>query len=212
MTSPTSLESYYEDYWRDERGPLGADPLAAARVALLRSELAREPAFAVLDAGCGAGNLVAALAADGVTAVGMDISAHAVERAAAAHPGQRFVRHAVEERPWPVAPESVDLVVAFEVIEHLLRPADLLAGAHEALRPGGRLVLTTPFHGRAKNVVLALTRFERHFAVEGDHIRFFTDRSLRALLEDAGFGVERISHFGRGWPLWAGVFVAARKR
>ena len=62
-----------------------------------------------------------------------------------------------------------------------------------------------------KNAVLSLIAFDRHFAVEGDHIRFFSDRSLRRLLVETGFNVERIIHFGRFSPFWAGVFVWARK-
>jgi hypothetical protein len=73
-------------------------------------------------------------------------------------------------------------------------------------------VLTTPYHGRAKNVALALLCFDKHFAVNGDHIRFYTDAALRSSLERAGFVVERVRHFGRFWPLSAGVFVSARKR
>jgi SAM-dependent methyltransferase len=142
----------------------------------------------------------------------MDISARAVELAAATHPECEFVQHGVEELPWPVAGGSVDVVVAFEVIEHLLQPTRLLEGARDALVPGGRIALTTPYHGRAKNIALALTSFDEHFAVNGDHIRFYTDAALRSSLERTGFAVERIRHFGRAWPLWAGTFVSARKR
>jgi len=104
------------------------------------------------------------------------------------------------------------VVVAFEVLEHLLRPGALIEGAREALRPGGHVALSTPYHGVSKNVVLSLVAFDRHFAPEGDHIRFFTDGALERLLNANGFAVERIRHFGRFAPLWAGVFLWARKR
>ncbi|MHB8644065.1 MAG: class I SAM-dependent methyltransferase [Gaiellaceae bacterium] len=210
--SAAALEEYYEEYWQRERASLLADPHAGARLRLLLEEFRVGAVHSAVDVGCGAGKLVAALTSGGIDALGLDISQSAIDLAAAAHPHCRFVRHTLEERPWPVAAESIDAVVAFEVIEHLLQPAALVAGAYDALRRGGRLILTTPFHGRAKNMVLALTRFDRHFAVEGDHIRFFSDASLRALLERSGFAVERIRHFGRAWPLWAGVFVVARKQ
>ena len=58
----------------------------------------------------------------------------------------------------------------------------------------------------------SLVAFDHHFAPEGDHIRFFTDAALRQLLLSNGFEVERIRHIGRFAPLWAGVFVWARKR
>jgi 2-polyprenyl-3-methyl-5-hydroxy-6-metoxy-1,4-benzoquinol methylase len=204
------VREYYEDYWRRDAPPPCADPLTPLRLRLLRRELA--PGARVLDAGCGAGDLVGLLAGDGHEAVGMDVSERAVELAARRHPQARFVRHSVEELPWPVDRGSFDAVTAFEVIEHLLRPGRLLEGAREALRPGGGLALTTPYHGWLKNVAVATLAFDRHFAVEGDHIRFFSDRALRRLLEQTGFRVARVEHYGRIWGLWAGVFVWAHRR
>ncbi len=210
--SASDVRDYYEAYWRRDELAVYADPLAKRRLALLREDVVRSGARRVLDVGCGEGGVVSALHGDGLDALGMDVSAAAVARATATHPACRFVRHGVEELPWPVEPGSLDLVASFEVIEHLLQPNLLLEGARDALAPGGRLALTTPYHGRAKNVVLALTAFDRHFAVDGDHIRFFTDAALRASFERAGFAIERICHFGRFWPLWAGVYVLGRKR
>jgi 2-polyprenyl-3-methyl-5-hydroxy-6-metoxy-1,4-benzoquinol methylase len=206
-----TLQEYYEEYWRRETLSPLADPLRPTRLRLLREELARTSARRVLDVGCGAGEVVAALAAGGVDASGFDISPRAVELAAWAHPECNFAAHSVEDVPWLLEGDLMDVVVAFEVIEHLLRPRRLLEGARATLTQGGHLALTTPYHGRVKNLVLALLAFERHFAVEGDHIRFFTDRELRRLLEETGFRIERVAHFGRFPGLWAGVFVWARK-
>jgi 2-polyprenyl-3-methyl-5-hydroxy-6-metoxy-1,4-benzoquinol methylase len=211
-TGETELERYYDEYWRRPEPPPCADPLAGVRARLLRSELgALARPVRVLDAGCGAGDLVALLARDGHEAAGLDVSVEAVERAVARHPGLTFLRHSVEDTPWPVEGESFDVVVSFDVIEHLLRPRRLLEGARGALRPGGALALTTPYHGLIKNLTLAALAFDRHFAVEGDHIRFFTDRALRRLLSQEGFATQRVRHFGRLWGLWAGTFVWARR-
>jgi 2-polyprenyl-3-methyl-5-hydroxy-6-metoxy-1,4-benzoquinol methylase len=202
---------YYDDYWqRPEPPPLG-DPLAPRRLELVRGLLQEVRARRVLDAGAGAGDLVGALGADGYDAVGLDVSEGAVALARERHPGRTFIRHSVEELPWPVEAESFDAVVGLEVIEHLLRPRRLLEGAHAALRPAGLLVLSTPYHGPAKNLMLAALRFDRHFAVEGDHIRFFSDVSLRRLAAETGFRVDRIRHLGRIWPLWADSLVALRR-
>lgn len=208
----STTQDYYEEYWsRAAPSPL-ADPLAAPRLELLRTELERAGARSVLDAGCGAGDSVAALAGAGYAASGFDISERAVERARAAHPGAAFRAHSVEELPWPVAEGSLDAVFAFEVIEHLLSPARLLRGAHAALRGGGLLAVSTPYHGLFKNLALALLAFDRHFDVRGDHVRFFSDAALTRLLEDEGFAVAGVRHLGRGPGLWANTLVFARKR
>jgi 2-polyprenyl-3-methyl-5-hydroxy-6-metoxy-1,4-benzoquinol methylase len=206
-----SLHEYYETYWQREAPPPLADPLASTRLALLRSFLG-EADRRILDAGAGSGWLAGQLARERVEATGMDISQHAVDLARERHPSARFIRHSVEELPWPIDAGSQDVVTAFEVIEHLLRPGALVEGAREVLRPGGHVAISTPYHGRVKNIVLSLVAFDHHFAPEGDHIRFFTDAALRRLLVSNGFEIERIRHFGRFAPLWAGVFVWARKR
>jgi 2-polyprenyl-3-methyl-5-hydroxy-6-metoxy-1,4-benzoquinol methylase len=205
-----ATRDYYEDYWQRDLPPPCGDPLAPVRLGLLQRELAR--GSRVLDVGCGAGDVVGALQRDGHEAVGMDVSERAIDLAAARNPDARFLRHSAEELPWPVDSGSFDAVVAFEVIEHLLRPRRLLEGASEALRPGGGVALTTPYHGLLKRVAVAAAAFDHHFDVEGDHIRFFSDRALRRLLDETGFRVLRIRHYGRIWGLWAGVFVWALRR
>jgi 2-polyprenyl-3-methyl-5-hydroxy-6-metoxy-1,4-benzoquinol methylase len=206
-----SFERYYEAYWEGpEPSPL-QDRFAPVRLALLR-ELIGSTRRRVLDAGCGAGDLLAELRADGHETSGFDLSGNALALAARRHPGLELAQHSAEELPWPVVPGTCDVVVAFEVVEHLFRPSSFVAGAHAALKVGGRLALSTPHHGTAKNLALALRGFERHFDPEGEHIRFFTDRGLRRLLESAGFDVEEMRHYGRIPGLRAGTFVWARKR
>jgi 2-polyprenyl-3-methyl-5-hydroxy-6-metoxy-1,4-benzoquinol methylase len=203
-------QAYYEEYWLREEESVVGDPLTPRRIELLRAEL-RPDVRKILDVGSGPGTLVGQLADAGYEATGFDISERAVELASRRYPAPQFLQHAVEDLPWPVEPGSQDVVAAFEVIEHLLRPRALIEGARQALAPGGHLALSTPYHGLLKNTVVALVAFDRHFAAEGDHIRFFSDRALRLLLTSAGFEVDRIRHFGRFPGVWAGVFVWARK-
>lgn len=209
----SDAERYYDEYWqRDRPSPL-EDALSPARLRILRAFIGEDVrGWRALDAGAGAGDTVAALTALGIDASGMDVSPAATELATKRHPGLPFLTHSVEEPPWPVEQSSLDLVVAFEVIEHLLRPRRLLQGAAHGLRPGGRLALTTPYHGLAKNLALVVAAFDRHFAVEGDHIRFFSDRALRQLAEAEGFHVERIVHYGRRRPFSAGSFLCGVRR
>jgi len=155
---------------------------------------------------------VAEAAAKGAEAQGMEISAAAVDRARRAHPACSFQVHSIDERPWPVPAQSFDVVVAFEVIAHLPWPRELLEGAAGVLRSGGHLALTTPYHGLVKNLALDALSFDRHFNVDGEHLRFFSDRALRRLLSESGFTVERVLHLGRRRPVWADTFVWARKR
>lgn len=208
------LARYADAYWRFRRPSL-QDPNAPPRQELLWELVARMPVQpeVLLDIGCGHGSLAAAAASRGMSAIGMDISERAIGRAQLLHRHREceFHVHRIEERPWPVRPGSVDLAISFEVIAHLLDPAALIRGAAEALRPGGYLALTTPYHGALKNAAIALLAFDRVYSYEQTHIRFFTDAALRRILDTNGFRIERLIHRGRCWGLWKNTFVWARK-
>ena len=97
----------------------------------------------VLDAGCGSGYGTAELAS-ATTVVAMDVSADAMAHARRefGRTGVHFLQGACE---WlPFADASFDLVVAFEVIEHLARWREMLSEARRILRPTGVLLVSTP--------------------------------------------------------------------
>jgi hypothetical protein len=62
------------------------------------------------------------------------------------------------------------------------------------------VLVTVPDHPRVRTALEALTRFEAHFDPLGQHVRFYTRRSLAATLEHAGFEDVRV---GRGLTAWA---------
>lgn len=190
------------------------DPLTGDRIKTLwrLADAVNLKPRALLDVGCGEGDTVASAEARGAEATGADISETAVERARQKHPKSTFLAFSAEAEPWPVAAGAFDLVASFEVIEHLVEPRGLVRGCHRALRPGGYVAISTPYHGLIKNLVLSAIAFDKHFAVEGDHIRFFTDAALRRLLEREGFDVKQFVHLGRAWGLWANTIVWAQKR
>lgn len=98
----------------------------------------------VLDIGCGPGLYAAELVARGAEVVGFDGSPRLVElaRERLGDGADLRVHDAREPLSW-LADESVDLAVMALVIHHLEDPVPLLREAHRALRPGGRLVVST---------------------------------------------------------------------
>ena len=77
--------------------------------------------------------------------------------------------------------------LVLEVLEHVADGAHLLQEARRVLRPGGRILVTVPFHGRVQAALVGLLRFDAHFDPQGQHLRFFTARSLAGSLRAAGF-------------------------
>ena len=189
------MRAHYEDFWAD--APADPEPWEwERRRALLLGEA--RPGERVLDLGCGAGRFVAALREAGAEPVGVELAEAALERARANAPGADL-RLVADDGSLPLEHASVDLVWCSEVLEHVPDTAHLLLEVRRVLRPGGRLLVTVPHHGRLQAALIALTRFESHFDPLGQHVRFYTRRSLAAALEHAGFDDVRVRGGLTGW-------------
>jgi 2-polyprenyl-3-methyl-5-hydroxy-6-metoxy-1,4-benzoquinol methylase len=108
-----------------------------------------------------------------------------------------------------------DAVVSLEVIEHLFDPRTFVARVRECLRPGGRFILSTPYHGYVKNLLIALCgHFDAHVDPLwiGGHVKFFSRRTLTALLSEQGFHVDSFIGAGRLPGLWKSMILTCTPR
>jgi 2-polyprenyl-3-methyl-5-hydroxy-6-metoxy-1,4-benzoquinol methylase len=153
----------------------------------------------VLDVGCGEGQFAAELVRAGAHVVAVDAAEEPLRRARARHP-QLDVRRVELDGAWPLQDASFDVVWAGEVIEHVADTAAWLSQLRRVLRSGGRLLLSTPAHGRLTLLRCALSphAFAARFDPLGDHLRFYDRRSLAALIES--FGFEQVSVRQAGGP------------
>ena len=171
----------------------------------------------VLDVGCGNGALAKELHDDGFHVVGVDGDAGGIELARRHFSGPRYEVATFESDPAGIAatPDGrFDYVVSTEVVEHLYSPQELARFCFEALRPGGRLAMSTPYHGYLKNLALSLTdKWDHHHTVNwhGGHIKFWSAKTLTKLLTDAGFEMTGFVGVGRMPYLWKSMILTARK-
>ncbi len=173
-----SVKAFYEAFWQDP--PEGRPWEFEARRALLEAEV--RSGDRVLDLGSGAGDFLALLD----DAVGVEIAE------AAARLSGADVRLLEPDGTLPFGHGEFDLVWCSEVLEHVPDALGLLQETRRVLKQDGRLLATVPYHGRFQAAAIALTRFEAHFDPLGQHVRFFTRRSLATTLDAAGFEVEWI--------------------
>jgi SAM-dependent methyltransferase len=187
-------EAYQGSYYESETGLrfLGAleRVLGLLKKLRLRSILRRCPGpGAVLDVGCGRGDLLELFKAHGWRAAGTQVSRTAAEAARR----RRGVDVLVGELPdLGLEHSSFDAVLFLHVLEHLDRPAQYLLEARALLRPGGLLVVEVPNCESPGFKLLGLRNFCLDYP---NHLIFFTPSALRGLIEQCGFAVEKISHF-----------------
>jgi len=168
----------------------------------------------LLDAGCGNGSLTAKLANLGHTVVGIDTTPANIDVAKAHFPQAKFYCRSVYEDLSDILPDKVDVCVSCEVIEHLYSPDDFIDGMAKVLRPGGLVILTTPYHGWLKNLAISVVNgWDKHFMVhhEGAHIKFFSKDTLFAMLSRHGFTNLKFRGAGRLPYLWASMAVCAER-
>lgn len=201
------------DYGWTGSAPTSSNYINPAILKLLRKASASN----VLDAGCGNGELAAYLARAGYNVVGVDGDPGGVELARTKFPDVRFEVGLFGQSPLMLkaTPDGrFDYVVSTEVVEHLYSPHELAQFCFEALRPGGYLSMSTPYHGYLKNLALAVTNsWDNHHTVHwhGGHIKFWSAATLGKLLTDAGFEVVGFTGVGRAPYLWKSMILTARK-
>lgn len=141
----------------------------------------------VLEVGCGSGSLLSDLARMGYSCEAVESSPAAFELATYVNRDLPQVRIHLEPQPgWE---QSFDLVMAFEVLEHIEDDAGALAQWRSWVRPGGRILLSVPAR---------MSRWSASDLWVG-HYRRYERAGLLALLERVGFDIEH--HECYGFPL-----------
>lgn len=149
-----------------------------------------------LDVGCGPGTLIGVLD-DRFISTGIDISTTEIDYARQEYGSESKRFFALPPRALSDDCRDYDVATVVEVIEHL-SPAeldDVLGATIERLRPGGKLVVTTPnFRSAWPLVEMLVNRFgELNYGPQ--HINRFTPRRLRRLLRDFGLEDVRVNPY-----------------
>lgn len=227
---------FYEEHLPSRFG----DHRALVELGVLREVLGAVAVRRVLDLGCGDGQLtaLAAAVARHATVIGADLSFTALS--AASDRGVIGVHSSIDGANLPFPDGSVDVVMMNEVVEHLVEVDEAVAEARRVLRPGGRLLLTTPnlaawfnrvlLAGGVQPVFSEVSRlgvFGRPGSEVVGHLRLFTARALREFAAAHGFtNVELrgatyhdVPRAGRPidrlcarWPSLAAILVASMEK
>lgn len=216
--SQRAAEHYTEYVWETAKTE-AHDYIIPSIIRIIKS-LGISPDSKILDAGCGGGALVSALSRKygfKKNIFGFDASKSGIELAKKSFSdlADNFLIHSAYESKLPSnIPQKYDLIISMEVIEHLYSPETYLQNINRWLEDGGYLILTAPYHGYLKNMLIAfLNKSDKHYdpLSEGGHIKFFSKKKLYRLLKDNGFKPLRFYGSGRLTYLWKSMVVVARK-
>jgi SAM-dependent methyltransferase len=147
----------------------------------------------VLEAGCGEGYGADLLARDAVGVLGLDYDALTLRHVALTYPRVQAAR--ANLAALPVRSSTVDVVVNFQVIEHLWDQEGFLTECHRVLRPGSRLLITTP-----NRITFSPGR---DTPLNPFHTRELSHPEMDTLLRDTGFEVEYLAGLRHGSRLLA---------
>lgn len=182
--------------------------------ALFREIEALQPATFAFDLGCGNGSIARAMQARGWKVSGVDPSAD----------GVKFARQKDPEIDLHVGSAYDDLqakfgrfplVYSLEVVEHVYAPRDYAKTLVSLMQDNGVAIVSTPYHGYWKNLVMSLTgKMDAHFTALWDHghIKFWSVKTLTQLFEEVGLEVTRVHRVGRIPVLAKSMILVLRRK
>ena len=185
--------------------------ISPLRSLLPKSKCSSTEKLRVLDLGCGNGSLTHLIAEQGYEVTGVEPSEQGITIARRNFPDCHFIQASIYDLPLAELQQPFDIILSVEVIEHLLFPRELVRAAKKLLKPDGRLIMTTPYHGYCKNLAIALLgKMDKHFTVlwDGGHVKFFSVETMTELLETEGYTDIQFKFAGRLPYLWKSMCVS----
>ena len=148
----------------------------------------------VLDCGCGEGFFASELAAQGNRVVGIDVLPEAKVQSAFECYIPANLNHGLADAFSALNGKKFGKVLLMDVLEHLPNPERLLQDCRRVLKINGQVLVSVPNVANITvRMMLLLGRFEytQRGILDRTHVRFFTRRSARRLIEDCGYRIVR---------------------
>lgn len=202
------MKKYYERYWENQEELEDFHYKWPA----VKKFIPKDKAIKLLDFGCGKGAFISEILKINpkLKITGADISNTAIKSLRKKINYLKFVL-IKENRKLPFKKGEFDFITALDVIEHVYDTEEILKELRRILKPGGKILISVPYHGLIKNLIISLLFFEINFDPFGPHIRFFTKKSLVKCLEKTGLKPLETGYFGRFYPLSRGMYILAQK-
>lgn len=173
------------DYFKEDESAVARFERNISRKAII----SRVPKgdIVLLDAGCGGGWVAKRFAGSGIKLVSMDISTSNPEKVLKDNPADGHAGLTADAMFLPLKKDSVDCIIAAEIIEHVPDPARLVQNFTDALKPGGRLILITPYNEKIRYHLCVHCNLP---TPESAHLHSFNEKNIVKLLPETGYSMK----------------------
>lgn len=197
------MSKFYEDYWKNKE--ILED--FSYKWSAIKKFIPEEKGIKILDFGCGKGRILKEIIKinPGARITGIDVSKTALSYARKGFKTCTFIK--IEEgKKLPFKTSTFDFIVALDVLEHIYDTRLAFSELTRVLKPKGKILITVPYYGLIKNIIIAFFAFEFVYTPRTPHIRFYTKRSLIKEMESVGLVKEQFGYYGRFFPISNGMF------
>jgi SAM-dependent methyltransferase len=148
-----------------------------------------KPSGEFFEIGCGMGYFLDYARRNGYTVSGIEYAELGVQTCQTKF-GLNVQRGSFEELA--LQPDRYDVMFMGDVLEHLIQPLEMLRKAHSMLKPSGVLAAEVPsmfnsITGRLAVAGMRVLRTKKKMAMPPYHVNEFTPKTLRSMIERAGF-------------------------
>ena len=168
-----------------------------------------------IDVGCGNGALTVKFCKFFNKSLGIDLSEDGIKFAKKYENEKiKFENESIENLI--EKGREFDFVSAIEVIEHQYDPMDFLIKLSKITKKDGLVIISTPFHGYFKNLLISLLNLnDSHYTVlwKHGHIKFFSVKTFKKLVSTSKvpLQIKRISYSGRIYPFSNSMIFLLKK-
>jgi 2-polyprenyl-6-hydroxyphenyl methylase/3-demethylubiquinone-9 3-methyltransferase len=167
----------------------------------------------LLDIGCGNGVLTYEISKFFKHTTGIDLSGTGIEIAQKIK-HEKLTFHNMSVEDIIESKKKFKFITSFEVIEHQYLPDDFLNKINQILDNDGILLLSTPYNGYIKNLIISLLgKNDWHYNPlwRHGHIKFFSVKTLRNILEKTNFKIIKKKFSGRFYPISCSMIFLNKK-
>lgn len=141
-----------------------------------------------LDCGCGAGiGMLTHMLNEVVPTKGIDISDIAIDDAKKRYPKIEFKCCSATDIDFP--DNSFNTLFVSETVEHVPDTLKMFSEFKRILKKGGNLIIIVPEYNLFKNIIIALFKWEETFDPIGEHVRYYSKKSIKKVLKQFGFEI-----------------------